>query len=84
MASNSSSSVPHPPGSATTASESADITALRSCSEPTMRSSVSPWCAISRLVNARGNTPTTSAPPASAASAQTPIRPREAPPYTMA
>src|SRR5439155_1533909 len=80
IASNSSSSVPHPPGSATTASLSADITALRSCSDDTMRSSVSPWCATSREVNARGSTPTTSAPPASAASAHAPISPSEAPP----
>src|SRR6202171_4705931 len=74
--------VPHPPGKATIASARADITALRSCSDPTMRISVRPVCAISLVVSARGRTPITSAPPASAASAQAPISPQEAPPYT--
>src|SRR6266436_2294484 len=74
--------VPHPPGKATIAAERADITALRSCSDPTMRISVRPVCAISLVVSARGRTPITSAPPASAASAHAPISPQEAPPYT--
>jgi len=69
-----------PPGSATTASASAPITALRSAMLLTMRIWVRPRCAISRVASARGKTPITSAPAASAASAHAPIKPRSAPP----
>src|ERR1700682_6187779 len=66
IASNSSSMVPQPPGKATNQLASADITALRSWSELTMRISLKPVCAISRAASARGSTPITSAPPSSA------------------
>src|ERR671933_376497 len=83
IASNSSSSVPQPPGNATNPSDSAAITALRSCSVFTMRSSVRFGCATSLRASARGSTPTTSAPACSAASAHVPMSPTAPPPYTM-
>ena len=78
--SNSSSSVPVPPGRAITASDSSAISALRSCIVPTSRRSVSPVWAISRSTSWRGMTPITSPPAASAPSATAPIRPTLAPP----
>ena len=78
--SNSSSSVPVPPGSAITASDSSAISALRSCIVSTMCSSVSPACAISASTSRLGITPITFPPAASVASASTPISPTCAPP----
>ena len=80
--SNSSSSVPTPPGSATKASANAAMRALRSCIVSTTCSAVSPGWAISRATRLWGITPITSPPAASAASATAPISPTLAPPYT--
>ena len=62
--SNSSSSVPVPPGSAITASDSSAISALRSCIVSTMCSLVSPACAISASTSRLGITPITFPPAA--------------------
>ncbi len=56
------------------------MTALRSCSVFTMRSSVRFGWATSLRASARGSTPTTSAWPCSAASAQAPMSPTAPPP----
>src|SRR5580704_9011717 len=70
--SNNSSSVPKPPGSATNASDSSAISALRSCIEPTSCSAVSPVCITSLRNSSRGSTPTAS-PPAPRAAFARPI-----------
>ena len=59
-----SSNVPMPPGSATNASASSAICALRWCIVPTTRSSVRPGCASSFRISTSGITPITSPPPA--------------------
>ena len=75
-----SSQVPNPPGNMTKASDSSDISALRSCIVvTTWRSSSVVW-AISCPASDSVITPVARPPPASAASATTPIRPTEAPP----
>src|ERR671914_360433 len=51
-----------PPGTATNASDSSAISALRSCIESTTLSSVSPRCPISRSISACGMTPIASPP----------------------
>src|SRR5262249_49540843 len=68
--------------SATNASASSAISALRSWRDETTCSSESPAWASSRSTSSRGITPTTSPPAASAASASAPIRPTRPPPYT--
>src|SRR4051794_8496995 len=82
QASNSSSRVPAAPGSATNASASSPIRALRSCIVCTTSIRGSPGCASSSSTRCCGITPTTSPPAASAASATTPISPTCPPPYT--
>src|SRR5262245_25741786 len=64
------------------ASDHSAMTALRSWSVATTRSSVTPWWASSRSTRPLGITPVTRPPAASAASATTPIRPSRPPPYT--
>ena len=64
------------------ASDRLSIVAFRTCIVSTMRSSVSPWWATSRSTSARGMTPITSPPAASAASAASRMSPTLAPPYT--
>ena len=58
------------------------MVAFRSCIVSTMRRSSRPVWAISRATSASGMTPVTRPPPASTASATTPMRPIRAPPYT--
>lgn len=76
------SSVPSPPGSAIKASESSARRALRWCMVSTTSSRVSPSCPTSLAASPRGMTPITRPPPASAASAATPIKPTRPPPKT--
>src|SRR5712692_9193389 len=64
------------------ASASFIISALRSCIEGTMRSSVSPRWPISFSTSARGMTPIASPPASRTASASAPINPTLPPPYT--
>src|SRR5262245_60340930 len=80
--SNSSSRVPKPPGSATKASASSAMSALRACMSGTTRRSRSVRCAISRSTRPRGMTPVTVPPRATTSSASAPMRPTLAPPYT--
>ena len=75
-----SSQVPNPPGSMTNASDSSDISALRSCIVVTTWRSLNAECAISCPASDSVITPVARPPAASAASATTPISPTEAPP----
>ena len=78
--SNDSSSVPNPPGSTITPSDSSAIRALRSCIEPVTSSELTPVCATSEATSCSVITPTTSPPAASAVSATAPISPTRPPP----
>src|ERR1044072_57771 len=71
-----------PPGTATNASASSAISALRSCIECATLRSVSPGWPLSWSMSACGITPIASPPAARIVSASTPISPTLPPPYT--
>ena len=83
IASTNSSSVPQPPGSATTACARSSIRRLRSCMSDTTWRSVRRGCAHSRSNMKRGRTPSIRPPRARAPSASAPIDPTPPPPQTM-
>src|SRR6185437_4179664 len=83
IASNNSSSVPQPPGSATTASEPVSRRCLRSRMSSTISRCVRPGWPHSRSAMKRGRMPMTSPPFHSAPSPTAPIEPAEPPPYKM-
>ncbi len=77
-----SSSVPNPPGRMAKASARRLISCLRSCIDRVTTIFVSPSCASSFVDRKSGMTPVAFPPPASTASARTPISPTDPPPYT--
>lgn len=77
-----SSRVPTPPGSATNASPSSIIFALRSPMVSQTKSSVRSCWATPASMKKAGSTPITGVPPSMAARDTAPISPTELPPYT--